>query len=193
MHCASSSAAAPLTADCRKCTYGPAARSIVRVVQRHRSCRSTQGQWTSTVRASCRIFSLFLMSLTWRYKHPSSPDHRTRKVLCVCSLTDTVCAAVDTASRPAAAPPLITITDPALKNLKRLREDAGNEKLLLRMGVRSGGCSGMLPIHCPFPCILTTPSPHNSSILTADGVSQIRGSLASEHVLSRRHELPHGL
>ena len=54
-------------------------------------------------------------------------------------------AAVEISSPPAAAPPLITITDAALKNLKRLREEAGNEKLLLRMGVRSGGCSGICP------------------------------------------------
>ncbi|CAK0780639.1 hypothetical protein CVIRNUC_005122 [Coccomyxa viridis] len=52
-------------------------------------------------------------------------------------------SALEIASPPTASPPLITITDAALKNLKRLREDAGNEKVLLRMGVRSGGCSGM--------------------------------------------------
>ena len=61
------------------------------------------------------------------------------------SLVALASVAVETSSPPAAAPPLITITDPALKNLKRLREEAGNEKLLLRMGVRSGGCSGMCP------------------------------------------------
>ena len=59
-------------------------------------------------------------------------------------------AAVETSSPPAAAPPLITITDAALKNLKRLREDAGNDNLLLRMGVRSGGCSGVLFGPCSF-------------------------------------------
>ena len=29
-----------------------------------------------------------------------------------------------------------------MKNLKRLRDEAGDETLLLRMGVKSGGCSG---------------------------------------------------
>lgn len=42
----------------------------------------------------------------------------------------------------APAPPAITLTEAALKNLKRLRDDAGDETLLLRMGVKSGGCSG---------------------------------------------------
>ncbi|EIE22381.1 FeS cluster assembly accessory/regulatory protein [Coccomyxa subellipsoidea C-169] len=46
-------------------------------------------------------------------------------------------------STVAPAPPAITLTEAALKNLKRLREDTGDEKVILRMGVKSGGCSGM--------------------------------------------------
>ena len=37
----------------------------------------------------------------------------------------------------------ITLTDDAVKHLKRLREDSGGEEMLLRVGVKSGGCSGM--------------------------------------------------
>lgn len=43
------------------------------------------------------------------------------------------------------APPAITLTEAALKNLKRLRDEVGDETLLLRMGVKSGGCSGGSP------------------------------------------------
>ncbi|KAK9828961.1 hypothetical protein WJX72_003055 [[Myrmecia] bisecta] len=40
-------------------------------------------------------------------------------------------------------PPAITLTDNALAHLKKLRAESGGEELLLRIGVRSGGCSGM--------------------------------------------------
>lgn len=43
----------------------------------------------------------------------------------------------------AAPPPPITLTDAALAHLAKLREESGDERLLLRMGVKSGGCSGM--------------------------------------------------
>ncbi|KAL4445881.1 hypothetical protein ABPG77_009080 [Micractinium sp. CCAP 211/92] len=43
----------------------------------------------------------------------------------------------------AAPPPPITLTDAALDHLAKLREESGGEQLLLRMGVKSGGCSGM--------------------------------------------------
>ncbi|EFN57469.1 hypothetical protein CHLNCDRAFT_20890, partial [Chlorella variabilis] len=39
--------------------------------------------------------------------------------------------------------PPITLSDAALAHLKKLREDSGDKQLLLRMGVKSGGCSGM--------------------------------------------------
>ena len=42
-----------------------------------------------------------------------------------------------------APPPAITLTDAALTHLKRLRDDSGSDRLLLRMGVKSGGCSGI--------------------------------------------------
>ncbi|PSC67830.1 iron-sulfur cluster assembly [Micractinium conductrix] len=50
-------------------------------------------------------------------------------------------AAVEGAVKPLA--PAITLTDRALEHLTKLRSDSGGEKLLLRMGVKSGGCSGM--------------------------------------------------
>ena len=37
----------------------------------------------------------------------------------------------------------IALTEQALKHLKRLREDSGSDSLLLRVGVKSGGCSGL--------------------------------------------------
>lgn len=40
-----------------------------------------------------------------------------------------------------AAPILVSST--ALSHLKRLKADKGDEELLLRIGVKSGGCSGM--------------------------------------------------
>jgi len=72
---------------------------------------------------------------------------------------------------------VITVSDSALAHLKDLRSKQGVDHLYLRMGVRSGGCSGMsyvldvmkkevrahahslrrfLPpmLHCAFGCIL---------------------------------------
>ena len=49
-----------------------------------------------------------------------------------------------TAAAPVRAPPpAITLTEAALTHLKRLRDDSGSDRLLLRMGVKSGGCSGI--------------------------------------------------
>jgi hypothetical protein len=65
-------------------------------------------------------------------------------LLCCCccrSLAKLVCSSTE-GYKTKTAPPAITLTEAALKNLKRLREDMGDEKLLLRMGVKSGGCSG---------------------------------------------------
>ena len=131
-------------------------------------------------------------------------------------------AAVETSAPPAAAPPLISITDAALKNLKRLREDAGNDKLLLRMGVRSGGCSGIL--FGPFSCSRHSMLQHLQQILhtvaldtppvftprcsklpisllmaqrqTSSGLREMDHLLTYIcviSIMSCRHELPHGL
>ena len=37
----------------------------------------------------------------------------------------------------------ITLSDNAVKHLRRMKEDKGDVELLLRVGVRSGGCSGL--------------------------------------------------
>lgn len=37
----------------------------------------------------------------------------------------------------------ITLTDNALSHLRKLQKEAGSESLLLRVGVKQGGCSGM--------------------------------------------------
>lgn len=37
----------------------------------------------------------------------------------------------------------ITLTPAALEHLHKLRQESGGDGLLLRMGVKSGGCSGM--------------------------------------------------
>ena len=40
-------------------------------------------------------------------------------------------------------PQPISLSEDALRHLRRLREDSGGEELLLRVGVKAGGCSGM--------------------------------------------------
>eukprot|EP00854_Cymbomonas_tetramitiformis_P006488 gene6488-biopygen6535 len=40
-------------------------------------------------------------------------------------------------------PPAITLTENAVVQLKKLREDKNSPDLCLRVGVRQGGCSGM--------------------------------------------------
>lgn len=52
--------------------------------------------------------------------------------------TDT--ASVVTADAPSEA---ITLTEKAVNHIKKLRQEAGSESLLLRVGVKQGGCSGM--------------------------------------------------
>ena len=49
-------------------------------------------------------------------------------------------AAGSTAVAP--PPPAITLTDKALDHLKKLRSESGSDRMLLRIGVKSGGCSG---------------------------------------------------
>jgi iron-sulfur cluster assembly protein len=39
--------------------------------------------------------------------------------------------------------PVISLTDKALAHLRKLRAESGGDELLLRIGVKSGGCSGM--------------------------------------------------
>lgn len=43
----------------------------------------------------------------------------------------------------AAPKPAIDLSEKALKHLQKLRSQSGSDKLLLRIGVKSGGCSGM--------------------------------------------------
>jgi iron-sulfur cluster assembly accessory protein len=40
-------------------------------------------------------------------------------------------------------PPAITLSERALVHLQKLRSESGTDNLLLRMGCRAGGCSGM--------------------------------------------------
>ena len=56
-----------------------------------------------------------------------------------------VCYSVSSAAGSTAVappPPAITLTDKALDHLKKLRSESGSDKMLLRIGVKSGGCSG---------------------------------------------------
>jgi iron-sulfur cluster assembly protein len=55
--------------------------------------------------------------------------------------TQTAPPAAPAPAATAAAP--ITLTDAALSHLKKLRAEAGGGELLLRVGVKQGGCSGM--------------------------------------------------
>lgn len=49
----------------------------------------------------------------------------------------------DAVAPPAVDAVPIQVSDGALKHLRRLREEKGDAELLLRVGVRSGGCSGL--------------------------------------------------
>lgn len=44
---------------------------------------------------------------------------------------------------PQAPAPAIGLSDKALTHLQKLRSQSGSDQLLLRIGVKSGGCSGM--------------------------------------------------
>mmetsp|Transcript_10055 Transcript_10055/g.30105 ORF Transcript_10055/g.30105 Transcript_10055/m.30105 type:complete len:167 (+) Transcript_10055:236-736(+) len=54
-----------------------------------------------------------------------------------------ICRASAAAAPAKAKQPVITLTDDALTHLVKLREESGSDALLLRIGVKSGGCSGM--------------------------------------------------
>lgn len=43
----------------------------------------------------------------------------------------------------AASAPAIRVSDAALDHIKKMREESGGKELLLRVGVKEGGCSGM--------------------------------------------------
>jgi hypothetical protein len=47
------------------------------------------------------------------------------------------------AEAPTALPPAITLTDAGLTQLKKLKSESKGSDLVLRIGVKSGGCSGM--------------------------------------------------
>lgn len=71
-----------------------------------------------------------------RLRHPLYPCGR-----CICFRAASLLRTGKTKAAPPAPP--ITLSDAALAHLKKLREDSGDKQLLLRMGVKSGGCSGM--------------------------------------------------
>lgn len=58
---------------------------------------------------------------------------------CVAHLTSDM-ASVVTADAPSEA---IVLTEKAVNHIKKLRQEVGSESLLLRVGVKQGGCSGM--------------------------------------------------
>ena len=45
--------------------------------------------------------------------------------------------------------PVITLSDNALEHLHKLRAESGGDELLLRIGVKSGGCSGTALVSLP--------------------------------------------
>jgi hypothetical protein len=65
---------------------------------------------------------------------------RQRRPACLRTGQLAAAAPERTVSKP---PPPISLTDAALEHLKKLRKESGGEDLVLRMGVKSGGCSGM--------------------------------------------------
>ncbi|BDA43367.1 Uncharacterized protein ycf83 [Coccomyxa sp. Obi] len=90
------------------------------VPDRPRTCRAAPRAWNSEYRSSRKTGNIHLRSAQ-----------------------SGIVVAGAASSTIASAPPAITLTEAALKNLKRLRDEAGDKTLLLRMGVKSGGCSGM--------------------------------------------------
>ncbi|CAG9464719.1 unnamed protein product [Pedinophyceae sp. YPF-701] len=68
---------------------------------------------------------------------PSNPD------ACVLSRVRRAEAAAPAAGSSVSAENPITLTPTAIKHLTRLRDDNGGDSLCLRMGVKSGGCSGL--------------------------------------------------
>lgn len=66
----------------------------------------------------------------------SAPRRAARAIAVVAASSSSSAAAVAT-EQP------ITLTPAAMRQLERLRREEGRDSVLLRMGVRSGGCSGM--------------------------------------------------
>eukprot|EP00878_Enallax_costatus_P006278 GHUV01006581.1.p1 GENE.GHUV01006581.1~~GHUV01006581.1.p1 ORF type:complete len:130 (+),score=1.21 GHUV01006581.1:125-514(+) len=83
-----------------------------------------------SVRASKQFLNGFRSNL--RY----APTRTRRPFLAVRASTDTVVAA----DAPSEA---IVLTDKAVNHIKKLRQETGSDSLLLRVGVKQGGCSGM--------------------------------------------------
>lgn len=50
--------------------------------------------------------------------------------------------------------PVISLTNKALEHLHKLRAESGDDELLLRIGVKSGGCSGHQGSNCLLICCL---------------------------------------
>ncbi|KAL6785460.1 hypothetical protein ACKKBG_A00330 [Auxenochlorella protothecoides x Auxenochlorella symbiontica] len=76
-------------------------------------------------------------SLTCTARRPDRPSRTNAR------LQPRGTAGVAPTVKAAPPPPAIKLTDKALSHLQRLRADKGRQSVILRMGVRSGGCSGM--------------------------------------------------
>ncbi|KAL6764736.1 iron-sulfur cluster assembly protein [Haematococcus lacustris] len=86
------------------------------------------------------------MSTVRSVRHPAAPARCFRSAITQGLRTRRAVssAAVDTVQPTAVADPPITLTDKALSHLKKLKsENANPGSLLLRVGVKQGGCSGM--------------------------------------------------
>ncbi|GFH29642.1 iron-sulfur cluster assembly protein [Haematococcus lacustris] len=86
------------------------------------------------------------MSTVRSVRHPAAPARCFRSAITQGLRTRRAVssAAVDTVQPTAVATPPITLTDKALSHLKKLKsENANPGSLLLRVGVKQGGCSGM--------------------------------------------------
>ena len=86
----------------------------------------------------------------------------------------------------AAPPPPITLSDAALAQCLKLRAETGGEELLLRVGVKSGGCSGM---SCKLSGICAACSHRLALMLQRHALpARLAGCLPNHSVLS--HLLP---
>lgn len=101
------------------------------------SCSSTVLGFSSTICSLPKNSSTSLSSNQNPFSVSFPSNHKRLSRLSIRSSSSSVSAAPVEGLAPA-----ISLTDNAMKHLKRIRSDR-NEDLCLRVGVKQGGCSGM--------------------------------------------------
>jgi hypothetical protein len=89
------------------------------------------------------------------------------------------------AEAPTALPPAISLTDASLVQLKKLKAESKGQQLVLRIGVKSGGCSGMRRVPSALCCAMhalprrTAPRVERSRCAAPRTATQPRGARAA--------------